>query len=1152
MKKILLSLFLILFSLNLFSKDFSLTKNELAYLKNNPTLKVGYSTSFEPFYMKSKDANLEGIIPDLYKIVSSKLGVKIEYKTDSWKNTIEHLIDGKIDVIPLISPIIAEEKDLLLSDNIFTHLFRVYAKKDKNYKINSLKDLEGLRISYVNDVIILDKYLKKIYDKNNLIESQNTFDAFEKVSNNKADIAIVFNLSAQYLIKQNFLTILEPLYFLDKFKTNTVSAVNSNKKILHSILTKTLNSISYKDKLKIINKWTNEIEEDFPKFENLLSSEEKSYLEEIKSIKVQSEKDWAPYNFIKDNETKGFSNDYLRIVGKLLNKKIEFVKGYSWNDYVSMLKNKKIDIISNMVITDERKKDFIFTDNILFGSFKSIFSNEKKIYSNLSELKNKKIGLVNGYYEEEIIKNYYPDIIVKKFDSNIKLIEALLNNDVDAIIGNEIVLKYQLIENFITTIISVRLLNDNFPLKSVRMGFHKENKILKSIIDKAITFIPKNEINQLRYKWTLDMHSHEVLNEDEKEYLKNNSFTIYNTKKGWFPFIFEENNITKGLSIDMWNEIVKDRNTKVKYETVDTFSKGLESFQTNPNILLTSTSSTKEREKYALFTKPYASFPIAIVTNIKEDFLINLKELEGKTVAVGENYSAHKLLQKNYPKIKFVPVKNTQTALNMLANGKVFAAADILPVINYELNMYGFTNLKISGTSKFNFDVQIMISKERPKLVKILNKLIDNIDIDKKQIIINKWLNNKSIERVDYSLAYWVLAIALFIITLMLYRQDILKKQKKQNEYEIKKATKELIELNSMHEDTQHLAKMGTIKKNLINNKYWASKEFYHIFNLEENIELTDEKILSNLDFEYKKKLVNFFKNNENYKGKSINNDTTIVKIKINDELSKYVEINLSYIFDGREHIERKAIVQDVTEKILAKEEKEKQDIIFMQQSKLASMGEMIGAIAHQWRQPLNELSIRIQKLKYNYAKEEVNEAFILDFIQKNKKTIDFMSKTIDDFRNFFRIDKEKMDFNIRTAIEEVLNIQTAQLKSHNIKLDIIGEDFIYKGFKTEFQQVIINLITNSKDALVSNKTVEPKIKIEIKKGIIILSDNGGGIKEEVLNRIFEPYFTTKEQGDGTGMGLYMSKMIIEDNMDGKIDIINSRDGIITTIELRG
>ena len=150
--------------MNLFSKDFSLTKNELAYLKNNPTLKVGYSTSFEPFYMKSKDGNLEGIIPDLYKIVSSKLGVKIEYKTDSWKNTIEHLIDGKIDVIPLISPIIAEEKDLLLSDNIFTHLFRVYAKKDKKYKINSLKDLEGLRIAYVNDVIILDKYLKKIYD----------------------------------------------------------------------------------------------------------------------------------------------------------------------------------------------------------------------------------------------------------------------------------------------------------------------------------------------------------------------------------------------------------------------------------------------------------------------------------------------------------------------------------------------------------------------------------------------------------------------------------------------------------------------------------------------------------------------------------------------------------------------------------------------------------------------------------------------------------------------------------------------------------------------------------------------------------------------------------------------------------------------------
>ncbi len=268
---------------------------------------------------------------------------------------------------------------------------------------------------------------------------------------------------------------------------------------------------------------------------------------------------------------------------------------------------------------------------------------------------------------------------------------------------------------------------------------------------------------------------HNYLDEKEIKYLEDKVFDIYYNKEGWYPFIFFEDGSVKGISSDMWDEIVKDLNIKTKYKGEGSFSEILEQFKKNPNGILTSSSSTKDREQYASFTKPYASFPLAIVTNIKEKFLINISELEGQTVAVGENYSAHKLLQKHYPKIKFVPVKNVQKALDLLANEKVFAAADILPVINYELNRLGYTNLKISGTTKFNFEVQIMVNKQNSKLVPILNKLIDNMDINKKQEIINKWLNSNSIEKLDYTLAYWVLSLALLLIAFILYRNKILK-----------------------------------------------------------------------------------------------------------------------------------------------------------------------------------------------------------------------------------------------------------------------------------------------------------------------------------------------------------------------------------------
>ena len=229
-----------------------------------------------------------------------------------------------------------------------------------------------------------------------------------------------------------------------------------------------------------------------------------------------------------------------------------------------------------------------------------------------------------------------------------------------------------------------------------------------------------------------------------------------------------------------------------------------------------------------------------------------------------------------------------------------------------------------------------------------------------------------------------------------------------------------------------------------------------------------------------------------------------------------------------------------------------KQLEVLQQQNKMASMGEMIGAIAHQWRQPLTEISTSIQNLKYDYEEGYLNDKkFIEEFINNSKKTIKFMSKTIDDFRTFFRTDKEKQDFNIKETTQAVITMQSAQLKEYDIILTISGEEFIYMGLKSEYQQVILNIINNAKDALISNNIQNPIIDILIDNKTISVTDNAGGISQDIINRIFEPYFTTKEQGKGTGMGLYMSKMIIEDNMGGNLDVKNLDNGAMFIVDLR-
>jgi len=235
-----------------------------------------------------------------------------------------------------------------------------------------------------------------------------------------------------------------------------------------------------------------------------------------------------------------------------------------------------------------------------------------------------------------------------------------------------------------------------------------------------------------------------------------------------------------------------------------------------------------------------------------------------------------------------------------------------------------------------------------------------------------------------------------------------------------------------------------------------------------------------------------------------------------------------------------------------ALEDNTKQLQVLQQQSKMAQMGEMIGAIAHQWRQPLNAVSTGIQNLKYDFKDGNLNnEEFIKDFIDKNKKTIKFMSKTIDDFRSFFRIDKERIDFKVKEATQSVIDMQSTQLKNHNITLNISGDEFIYNGLQSEYQQVILNLINNAKDVLIENEIDTPTIDIILENNKIYVQDNAGGIPNDIISRVFEPYFTTKDQGKGTGMGLYMSKMIIEDNMGGNLSVINKNNGALFCIKLK-
>ncbi len=276
------------------------------------------------------------------------------------------------------------------------------------------------------------------------------------------------------------------------------------------------------------------------------------------------------------------------------------------------------------------------------------------------------------------------------------------------------------------------------------------------------------------------------------------------------------------------------------------------------------------------------------------------------------------------------------------------------------------------------------------------------------------------------------------------------------------------------------------------------------------------------------------------YITKPFNPTELLIRVKNNIELSGY-KLDLE-----------KRVQEEITKT------KEAQNFM-LQQSKLAEMGEMINMIAHQWRQPLGAIGsaviavdFTIKSGKYNLEyKNERDEllSFINNKNQRINDSIEFLTNTIDDFRNFYKKDREKESVNITIPIIKTLDI--VQLAINNNGINIITNfktDAKINIYKNELMQVILNILKNSEDNFIIKNINNPKINISTKKEnnnyIISIEDNGGGIKTDIIDNIFDPYFSTKHEKNGTGLGLYMSKIIIETHHNGKLIVNNTSNGV--------
>lgn len=236
-------------------------------------------------------------------------------------------------------------------------------------------------------------------------------------------------------------------------------------------------------------------------------------------------------------------------------------------------------------------------------------------------------------------------------------------------------------------------------------------------------------------------------------------------------------------------------------------------------------------------------------------------------------------------------------------------------------------------------------------------------------------------------------------------------------------------------------------------------------------------------------------------------------------------------------------------------DENKRKEALLIYQARLAAMGEMIANIAHQWRQPLNSLGLILSNIEDAYIYNELDNEYLHSSVEKSRRLISKMSETIDDFRYFSSPNNKKEKFSIYDNIKILLELVEENLRFNDIKVKLEDiKNIEAYGYANQYSQAIFNIINNSIDALSVSSTEDKEIRISIHEekdmAIVEISDNGGGISSDIADKIFDVYFTTKQGSKGTGLGLYITKIIIENNMDGKIQWENTLDGVCMKVAI--
>ena len=622
-----------------------------------------------------------------------------------------------------------------------------------------------------------------------------------------------------------------------------------------------------------------------------------------------------------------------------------------------------------------------------------------------------------------------------------------------------------------------------------------------------------------------------VLTQDEKEFIQKNPIIKLTTSYGFEPFtIYNSDATVSGYDRDLLNIVEHETGLKFNITFGNWDEMYLRTLEGEFNGF-GSAGFNEERKKHLNHSIPYLTFSTFIITKKNNPLnLRSLKDLKGKKVAIQKsNMLFSGIIQDLDQDIKILWVDSIFEMLNAVVSNKAdFTILD--ESVHYVAKINGLQNaIDTSFSIGEPFKLYFWFHKDYNELVGIFNKVLNGLDAEQKMQLRDKWF--KPQKEFDYDLLIKITLLFVLISLLFLYRQYMLDKSNKK--------------LSKLTENVPGFIFQYKLFPDGHANMPYASGSIEEVFELKAKDLIEDSHPVFDIIHP---------------------DDLDMVKTSIQDSAKTMSDWNIQYRVNltkrGLRWLEGLAKpekfkdgstlwhghIHDITEL-------KRKDELMIAQSRNAAKGEMIGMIAHQWRQPLSVISMHMNNTLADIELGELNETEVKSSTNKVLEQTQHLSNTIEDFRNFFKPDKDLSKVKMPDILEQTYSIIKDSLTNNKIELkksyESASEVDVYSR---ELMQVFVNIIHNAKDALLLNNIDDAFIEIKVYENdhyvITDVYDNGGSIDKEVLPKIFDPYFSTKDEKNGTGLGLYMSKMIIENHLHGMIEAFNTQDGACVRVML--